>query len=74
MTLGEFELSRVVDGFSRAVRGSTSLLSAAPVPVAAVGAWCVRLPGMRPHAPKRNVIVGLVYLYAAAILTAIGTV
>jgi hypothetical protein len=29
---------------------------------------------MRPHAPKRNVIVGLVYLYAAAILTAIGTV
>jgi hypothetical protein len=29
---------------------------------------------MRRRAPKRNVIVGLIYLYAAAILIAAGTV
>jgi hypothetical protein len=72
MTLGEFELSRLVDRFVRAVRGSTGLLSAAPL--APIGSWCLRLPGMRRRAPKRNVIVGLVYLYAGAILIAAGTV
>jgi hypothetical protein len=72
MTPGEFELSRVTDGFLRAVRGSTDLL---PVTfIGTIGAWCVRLPGMRRRAPKRNVIVGLIYLYAAAILIAAGTV
>jgi hypothetical protein len=37
-----------------------------------VGSLFVWLPGMRPRAPKRNVIVALVYLYAVAILASAG--
>jgi hypothetical protein len=72
MTLGELALSRVVSRFRRAVAESSTYLPIAPL--GTVGSWLVRLPGMRPHAPKRNVIIGLVYLYLGSVLTAIGTV
>lgn len=29
--------------------------------------YVLRIPGIRPCAPKRNVIVGFIYLYAAGI-------
>ncbi|WP_251344256.1 hypothetical protein [Haloplanus halophilus] len=72
MTVGKFDLPRAISRFVRAVRGSpTSLWTVALV---AVGFWFVRLPGMRPRAPKRNVIVCLVYLYALVVLLSAGSI
>jgi len=72
MTRGGPERFRVFDRFRRAVRGSSDCLRIATL--GAVGSWFLRLPGMRPRAPKRNVILGLIYLYAALLLLSIGSV
>ena len=61
-----FQLPQVVSGiFSALRRSSQPLLS---ISVATVVLCVVWVPGMRPRAPKRNVIVGLVYLCVLAIL------
>jgi hypothetical protein len=44
------------------------------MPAIVLGFWLVRVPGMRPRAPKRNVIVSLVYLYALVILVSAGSI
>jgi len=69
MTLGSVQLSRVVRRCRRAVREQWWL-----PPLIATGAWLLKLPGMRPRAPKRNVILGLLYLYGVLVLVSIGSV
>ncbi len=66
MTPEELELSRVRDRIRGTVLGSFSRL-----PFATLGSWCVRLPGMHPHAPKRNAIVGMIYLYGVSVLLSV---
>jgi len=72
MTLGGVELSRVLRRFRRAV--SEPSKNWWLVPFVATGSWLLRLPGMRPRAPKRNVILGLIYLYVLLILASVGSV
>jgi hypothetical protein len=72
MTLGGVELLRVVRRFRRAVRNQSNRRWLAPVVV--TGSWLLRRSGMRPHAPKRNVILGLIYLYVLLVLGSIGPV
>jgi hypothetical protein len=72
MTLGGVELIRVVRRFRRVIREPSSSRLFGPVFV--TGSWLVRLPGMRSHAPKRNVILALVYLYVLLILVSVGSV
>jgi hypothetical protein len=72
MTVGKFDLPRRVSRLVRVIRGSSRPLWT--VPLVAAGFWFVRLPGMRPRAPKRNVIVCLVYLYAVVVLASAGSV
>ncbi|GAB3319686.1 hypothetical protein EI982_08030 [Haloplanus rallus] len=72
MASGGRELSRVVNRFVGALRGSSRPLWT--MPAAALGFWIVRVPGMRPRAPKRNVLVSLVYLYALVVLVSIGVI
>jgi len=72
MTFGDFELSRIVRRCRRVVRDQSDhrLL----LLLTATGAWLLKLPGMRPRAPKRNVILGLIYLYALLVLISVGSV
>ncbi|AZH24903.1 hypothetical protein [Haloplanus aerogenes] len=72
MTLGSVELSRVVRRFRRAVRDPSEYRWLHPL--LATSAWLLKLPGMRPRAPKRNVILGLIYLYGLLVLLSIGSV
>ena len=72
MTLDGVELSRVLRRFRRAVREPSK--NRWLVPFVTTRAWLLRLPGMRPCAPKRNVILGLIYLYALLILVSVGSV
>jgi hypothetical protein len=72
MTLGGVELSRVLRRFRRAVSKSSRDWWLAPFTT--TGSWLLRLPGMRPRAPKRNVVLGLIYLYVLLILVSIGSV
>jgi hypothetical protein len=69
MSLEEFDPPRLFRRFRRAVRRSSRLTT-----LSIVWSWWLRLPGMRPQAPKRNVIVGLVYVYVGSILTAVALV
>jgi hypothetical protein len=69
MTLEEFDPTRLVRGFWGVVRRSPGSRA-----IATVGSWCLWLPGMRPRAPKRNVIVGLVYVYVGSIVTAVAVI
>ncbi|GAB6862182.1 hypothetical protein JCM17092_22710 [Haloplanus litoreus] len=72
MTFGKRPIPRAVCRFVRALRGSSKPLWT--IPLVAAGFWFVRLPGMRPRAPKRNVIVCLVYLYAVVVLASAGPI
>ncbi|WP_049935668.1 hypothetical protein [Haloplanus natans] len=72
MTPSGVELSRVVRRFRRAVSDPSEHRWLRPV--VATGSWLLRLPGMRPHAPKRNVILGLLYLYGLLVLASVGAV
>jgi hypothetical protein len=55
-------LTLIVDVILSALRRSSQpLLSTSVVEDVLCVVW---VPGMRPQAPKRNVIIGLVYLYA----------
>jgi hypothetical protein len=44
------------------------------MPAVVLGVCILKLPGMRSRAPKRNVIVSLVYLYALLVLVATGLI
>jgi hypothetical protein len=72
MTPGSVELSRVLRRFRRAVREPSKHRWL--VPFVATGSWFLKLPGMRPRAPKRNVILGLLYLYVLLILVSLASV
>jgi hypothetical protein len=72
MTRGEFELTRVVRNFCRVVRDPPDHRWLGPLVTA--GAWLLRRSGMRPCAPKRNVLLGLIYLYALLVLVSVGSV
>ena len=66
MSPDDFQLTRVVSGLLSALRRSSQPLLS--ISVATVALCVVWIPGMRPRAPKRNVLVGLVYL---CVLTAL---
>jgi hypothetical protein len=72
MTLGEFDPWSVVGQIERIIGDSSKRLRTTSIAV--VGGWFVKLPGMRPRAPKRNVIVCLVYLYAVVVLASAGPI
>jgi hypothetical protein len=72
MTLGGVELLRAVRRFRRAISNQSTRRWLGPLVV--TGSWLLRLSGMRPRAPKRNVILGLMYLYALLVLVSIGSV
>jgi hypothetical protein len=72
MTPSGVELSRVVSRFRRAISEPSEHRWLRPV--VATGTWILQLPGMRPHAPKRNVLLGLLYLYGLLVLASVGSV
>jgi hypothetical protein len=72
MTFGGVELLRAVRRFRRAISNQSNRRWLGPLVDA--GSWLLRLSGMRPRAPKRNVILGLIYLYALLILASVGSV
>jgi|GEM_PF-3448249 len=72
MTFGGIEPLRLVRRFRRVVADLSSHRWF--VPFAVTGSCLLRLPGLRPRAPKRNVVLGLIYLYALLILVSIGSV
>jgi len=72
MTLGVVELLRAARRFRRAISNQSTCRWFGPF--VDTGSWLLRLFGMRPRAPKRNVILGLMYLYALLVLVSVGSV
>jgi len=72
MTRGEFELRRVAGRCRRLIGKPAKHRLLAPL--LTTGSWLLKLPGLRPRAPKRNVILGLTYLYALLVLASVGSV
>jgi hypothetical protein len=72
MTLGVVELLRAARRFRRAISNRSTRRWLAPL--VDTGSWLLRLSGMRPRAPKRNVSLGLIYLYALLVLVSVGSI
>ncbi|RCU46367.1 hypothetical protein DU504_03005 [Haloplanus salinus] len=72
MTLDVVELFRAACRFRRAISNQSTRRWVGPF--VGTGSWLLRRSGMRSHAPKRNVILALIYLYAVLVLVSVGSV